>query len=77
VAADAEGRTSPADTNAPNPYLGQWYGIRIHVTRQVFAIVHELLEAIESAAKADLLVDPAFLRAVEELLPDARSAWDA
>lgn len=65
----------PADTEHPNPYLGQYNGLRVHVLRNMFATAHELLEAIKSAASAPLWQDSTFNEAVQSLTGEFADGW--
>lgn len=68
-------RGTPDETDVPTPYLGQIQGMKVHVTRTLFALLHELLFAIETAAEGGAFESPAFRQALRLLSPASMSAW--
>ena len=67
---------TPDDVTRIDPNTGQWQGMRIHSTRHVIAILHELLEAIASAANAKLLAEPVFAATIRRSDPSTQRAWN-
>src|SRR5688572_5360647 len=65
----------PDDIEIVDAKVGQWQGMRVQFTRQAIAILHELLEAIQSAHHVGLLQQPSFEQAVRRCSPRTRAAW--
>jgi hypothetical protein len=66
----------PESRDKPNPYLGQWVGMRLQCSRFAISILNEVLRAISFAANDGVLGSPRFLAVLERLTPSARDAWE-
>jgi hypothetical protein len=69
-------RGTPPDLSEPTPYLGQVQGMKVHVTRVLLALLHELLKAIDTAAASGTLSSPILTNALQLLSTPTRSAWE-
>lgn len=60
--------------SGPSPEMGQWAGMKLQMTRLTMLILHEILNAIESAA-TDVFDDECFATALSGLNRRYRSDW--
>jgi hypothetical protein len=72
------GEHPPGDLESPSEYLGQRNGLRVHLFRQIYGAMNELMIAIADAAKNGILHDPTFVLAVDALQgTEAGREWAA
>jgi hypothetical protein len=68
-------RHRPPDVNAIKPDVGEWLGMRVHMTRWLMALAHEVLDAVASADKKGVLKKGAIRAALQTLPVQHRRLW--
>ena len=64
------------ETPGISAYDGQFFGMRIHMTRLSVAFLHELVKAIETASTDGVLAHAEFRNAKELLTEEANASWE-